>query len=73
MSTEENKALVRRYFEEVFSKGDFAAADEILAATQEACLTCIPLASLPWSRGLLSIALLVARSSKAGAILTNWA
>jgi predicted ester cyclase len=32
MSTEDNQALVRRYFEEVFSKGDFAAADEILAA-----------------------------------------
>jgi predicted ester cyclase len=32
MSTEDNKALVRRFFEEVFSKGDFVAADEILAA-----------------------------------------
>jgi predicted ester cyclase len=32
MSTEHNMALVRRYFEEVFSKGDFAAADEILDA-----------------------------------------
>jgi predicted ester cyclase len=31
MSTEDNKALVRRYFEEVHNKGNAAAVDELLA------------------------------------------
>src|SRR5574341_2330690 len=31
MSTETNKAISRRYWEEVFSKGNLAAADEIIA------------------------------------------
>ena len=31
MSTEENKAIVRRYYEEVFGKGDLPAADEVVA------------------------------------------
>jgi steroid delta-isomerase-like uncharacterized protein len=31
MSTEENKTLLRRYIEEVFNKGNIAAADEVLA------------------------------------------
>lgn len=29
MSTEENKALVRRYHEEIFNKGNLAVADEV--------------------------------------------
>ena len=32
MSTEENKAIVRRIFEEVWNQGNLAAADEFLAA-----------------------------------------
>jgi predicted ester cyclase len=31
MSTEENKALVRRFFEEVYNKGNVAVADELVA------------------------------------------
>lgn len=31
MSTEENKAIVRRFFEEGPSKGDLNAADELLS------------------------------------------
>lgn len=31
MSTEENKALVRRYIEEILIRGDMAVADELLA------------------------------------------
>jgi predicted ester cyclase len=31
MSTEENKALVRRFFEEMWVKGNLSAADELLA------------------------------------------
>ena len=30
MSAEENKALIRRFFDEVFSKGDLAVANQIL-------------------------------------------
>jgi steroid delta-isomerase-like uncharacterized protein len=33
MSTEENKAIVRRAYEEVFSNGNFAVADELYTAT----------------------------------------
>lgn len=32
MSTEENKTLIRRYIEEVWGKGDFAAERELVAA-----------------------------------------
>jgi steroid delta-isomerase-like uncharacterized protein len=32
MSAEENKAVVRRLFEDVISKGDFALADDLVAA-----------------------------------------
>jgi predicted ester cyclase len=32
MSAEENKTLVRRFFDEVFSKGDLAVANEMLTA-----------------------------------------
>lgn len=31
MSTEENKAMIRRVWEEVLNKGDLAAADELMA------------------------------------------
>ena len=31
MSSEDNKALVRRFFEEVYNKGNIAAVDELLA------------------------------------------
>ncbi len=31
MSTEDNKALVRRFFEEVYNKGNVAAVDELVA------------------------------------------
>ena len=31
MSAEQNKALVRRFFEEVWSKGNVAIVDELLA------------------------------------------
>ncbi len=31
MSTEENKAIVRRFFEEVYNKGNVAAVDELVA------------------------------------------
>ena len=31
MSTEDNKAIVRRYFEEVHNKGNVAAVDELIA------------------------------------------
>src|SRR5438270_13959962 len=31
MSTEDNKAIIRRYFEEVHNKGNVAAVDELLA------------------------------------------
>ncbi len=31
MSTEDNKALVRRFFEEVYNKGNVAAVEELLA------------------------------------------
>ena len=31
MSTEENKAIIRRYFEELFNQGNFSVADEIIA------------------------------------------
>ena len=31
MSTEDNKALVRRFFEEVYNKGNVVAVDELLA------------------------------------------
>src|SRR3712207_886963 len=33
MSTEENKALLRRFFEDLFMQGDLAIADEIVAAS----------------------------------------
>jgi steroid delta-isomerase-like uncharacterized protein len=32
MSTEQNKAIVRRVFEEIVNKGNMSAADELLAA-----------------------------------------
>ena len=32
MSTEDNKAIVRRLYEEVFKKGNVAAVDELMAA-----------------------------------------
>ena len=35
MSIEQNKAVVRRFFEEVANKGNSAAADEIIAQTQK--------------------------------------
>jgi hypothetical protein len=31
MSVEENKALLRRFFEEVYNKGNLAVADELVA------------------------------------------
>jgi steroid delta-isomerase-like uncharacterized protein len=31
MSTEQNKAILHRFFEEIFNKGDLSAADEIVA------------------------------------------
>ena len=31
MSVEENKAILNRFFEEIFNKGDLAAADELVA------------------------------------------
>jgi steroid delta-isomerase-like uncharacterized protein len=49
MSTEENKALVRRFFEEGPSKGDLSAADELLA-TNFTLHT--PLPSAPGIRGM---------------------
>jgi len=32
MSTEQNKALVRRYWEEVWNNGNLAVVDELIAA-----------------------------------------
>jgi len=32
MSTEENKAMVRRHLEEVWNQGNMAAADELFSA-----------------------------------------
>ena len=32
MSTEDNKVIVRRFYEEVWNKGDITAVDELLAS-----------------------------------------
>ena len=32
MSVEENKAMIRRFYEEIWNKGDMAAADELIAS-----------------------------------------
>ena len=49
MSTEENKALVRRFFMEGPSKGDLVAADDLLATN---FTLHIPLPSRPGISGM---------------------
>ena len=38
MSTEENKAIIRRYFEELFNQGNLSVADEIIAEGYQSTL-----------------------------------
>lgn len=37
MSTETNKAIARRFFEDIFSQGNLAVADEIIASGYQDC------------------------------------
>ena len=37
MSTEANKAIARRFFEDIFSQGNLAVADEIIASDYQDC------------------------------------